>query len=592
MSNYIQSPSVRIPGISDNSQFSQWLDSQQIKFHPGLTIGESQLGGNGLFFKKVQANEQSNEEDFEILRVPRSAVFDILSLLNLLEEVKKRDRKYVGEKPIRESELIVNFLSILEPSTETRILGTYFLAFKVIQNIHEQFQGLEYFEESPLHKFDPYLSILTNTLTISFPSQTSHEDVYISKHIKLSNNLHDEYESLIEQLKILYQTKPEFDFEKLLPFETFYQIIQAIRSRTLEIPRDVESETQECAKSENMVSSEIQRRDSLDVSMALDMKTKTLVIDDSNHDYVIDVTLVPILDFANHNHYNNSYFDVDRETNDIVLKFKWDEYKKMKVDEEVEATISYSPEDDTQAFLLTYGFRPRMLSNKDYYQLNEIKLDMLDNYIEDGLLKCKWLRILPQIQLVINETEIYFNFFNNSLPLLFIEDISYNDHWPDIMMEHFQKFNNIPPDYDTHLDQQELVNLFGYQEMNYDYINGIDPIGVLYKGKPCIDDLSKILEITGYSDEEGFDKLVMRAIDFLVTYFKDKQVLIKEYENAPINNSFDSLVADYFKFQDDCITRIIAKYQQDPASLILPEEIAKPEWETQYRSQPNELSLQ
>ncbi|KAG7663719.1 CTM1 [[Candida] subhashii] len=589
MVKYIQSSDVKIPGIDDNSQLSEWIDSKNIKLHQGLKIGQSSLGGIGLFLDK-QEEEHPEEDYFEILRIPRSAVFDIVSLLNFLDELKLRDRAYIGEKPVRESELIVNFLSIVEPNTETRILTTYFNAFKTLQNIHKQFPKSQYFKESPLHKFDPYLSILTNTSTLEYPEHTEHEDKFIMKCIKADHAVHDEYESLIEQLKILYMTRTELDFEKLLPFKECFQIHQAIRSRTLEIPRDVETESAECAKTESNISENIQRRDSLDVTMALDMKTKTLVIG-NNHDYVIDVTLAPILDFVNHCHFNNAYFDVDRDTNDILLKFKKEIYDSMKMGEEIEVSICYSPEDDIQGFLFTYGFQPRMLPNKDYYQLCELQLDMLDHYIEDGLLICKWLRILPQIQLIVNQEEIYFNFYNNNLPLLFIEDITYNDQWPDIMMEHFQKFNNIPADYDTHLDQQELINLFGYQEMNYDYINGIDPIGVLYKGEPVIQDQSQLLTLTGYDQEDSFNTLVMRAIDFLIKYLKDKQILIK-CSRVGIVNSFDTMISEYQSYQDKCIDKILKKYEQDPKSLILPEEIAKSDWETQYRSPANELSLQ
>ena len=64
--------------------------------------------------------------------------------------------------------------------------------------------------------------------------------------------------------------------------------------------------------------------------------------------------MVPILDFVNHNHHSNSYFDIDRRTNDIVLKLRSN--VQMIANEKFEVTISYDPEDNIKEFLYTYGF--------------------------------------------------------------------------------------------------------------------------------------------------------------------------------------------------------------------------------------------
>ena len=76
---------------------------------------------------------------------------------------------------------------------------------------------------------------------------------------------------------------------------------------------------------------------------------------------------------------------------------------------------------------------------------NYLKLNNLDRYIPKSQYLCRWLKVLPQIQLVIkyassdtvdnansnNESNmrVYFNFFSNNLPLLFIPEIAYNAGW-------------------------------------------------------------------------------------------------------------------------------------------------------------------
>ncbi|RLV89087.1 Cytochrome c lysine N-methyltransferase 1 [Spathaspora sp. JA1] len=570
---------TKIPGISDNSQLIQWIDENEIKHHPNLTIEQSDMGGIGLFFTKSDHQEQ---EDFEVLRIPRSSVFDMLTLLVPLEQIKLRDSTYTGKIPIKESELIMNFLSILEPQTETFIIVTYFLAFKAIETIRLQFPHSDYYINSPSHKFDLYLSILSHTFTLQCAESTQHQDQFINHYISMCKKMKNEYESVVEQMKIIYQEGPT-DFEKLLTFEDCFQIFQAIRSRTLEIPRDIESDVKVHDEQTEIVD-EVDRvnRDLSDLALTLDVQTKKLY-GNNNENYVIDITLVPILDFANHSHNSNGYFDVDRSNSDVLLKL--DKKIISSLPDKFEITISYSPEDYIQDFIYTYGFLPKQ---GDHFQIIELKFDELDKYIEDGNLLCKWLRILPQVQIILNNEEIYINLNNNNLPILFIEGLSFNMYWEDLLLDHFRTFNNIPQDYDTEIDDEELQNMFAYQEANYDFINGIDPIGLLYNGKPVITDLSEILTITG--NQDNYDKLVLKTLDFTIKYIKDRVDLIKPVTKK--TNNFDEMIQQYDTFKRDVINRMIEKYNKDPTSLILPDSIAKPEWEVYYRTPARELKLE
>ena len=137
----------------------------------------------------------------------------------------------------------------------------------------------------------------------------------------------------------LYHDVPLFDIAKLLSFESYFQICQAVRSRILEIPRDAHNDIDDVVGPplkkmkareaqgeplENAVTTGLQE---LSINPEEGKSNVGSGRNDTEHtnntdDYVIDVSLVPILDFVNHNHHSNSYFDIDRRTNDIVLKLR------------------------------------------------------------------------------------------------------------------------------------------------------------------------------------------------------------------------------------------------------------------------------
>ncbi|EMG49200.1 CTM1 Cytochrome c lysine N-methyltransferase 1 [Candida maltosa Xu316] len=567
---------LKIPGVQNNTDLIQFIRDNNIEFQPGLTIEQSKLGGIGLFLTPTKTTTDYPDSDFEILRIPRDASFSLETLIKPLEETKTRDKLvYEGTVPIKESELIVNFLNTMEPNTETHIIITYFLAFKTLYNLHLKFPKMSYYKDSPLRKLDTYLNIICGTFTIKFPqTEIPHihqDDDFIMSYVDTCENLKIEYESLVQQLKILHRDQTDIDFGELLPFESCFQIYQAVRSRILEIPREYVPD--EVEGMINDITTNL-----AEVSFSLGSEDKKLVSPRSNEDYVIDISLVPILDFANHFHNNNAYFDIDRDTNDILLKLKRDRLKTEKF----EVTISYNPEDNIKDFLFTYGFHPQ-LQDCAQYQLFELKFSHLKRYVPNGDLLCKWLKILPQIQFVISDSDIYLNFFSNNLPLLFIDGISYNKDWLDLLLSHFIKFNDIPEGYDTKINGEELTNLFLYQEKESDFINGVDPIGVMFKDS-TLPNLSSILEVT----EADFDDLIDKTIEFVVNYCRDK---LKDIKTLRIKNNFDELINNYQHFQMDIFKKLIDKFEKDPRSLILPEEIAKIEWETEYRSTPRELTL-
>ena len=671
---------LHIPGVKRNGDLLYYIGDNGITFHPNLTIDRSLLGGIGLFFNPgegggneatqtpqgtiVNSNVKQSFQsvaDVELLRIPRRSTYTIHTLVRLLEELKIRDKLItidnINVPPIKESELIINFLNCMEPTTETHILITYFLAFHTIKKFRQRLSPKSpYYQESPVMQLNTYLNILSATSTIKYPADHFHkkldyisrdiDDEFVSTYCEMSQKIKLEYESLIEQLHALYHDVPLFDIAKLLSFESYFQICQAVRSRILEIPRDAHNDIDDVVGPplkkmkareaqgeplENAVTTGLQE---LSINPEEGKSNVGSGRNDTEHtnntdDYVIDVSLVPILDFVNHNHHSNSYFDIDRRTNDIVLKLRSN--VQMIANEKFEVTISYDPEDNIKEFLYTYGFFPKIVNNKigvsanfnenDNIQLFELKLNNLDRYIPKSQYLCRWLKVLPQIQLVIkyassdtvdnansnnkSNMRVYFNFFSNNLPLLFIPEIAYNAGWLDVLIPHFIKYNNIPPNCRTNIDALELVNMFLYQEKHCDYINGIDPIGVKLtttdddnvgssrKAPVLLSDLSNILQVTN----SDFEDLIKKTLEFIVTVYLNEQVehlkdqldLKKKLVMCGLANNFDELVDKYQRFKFRVFQQIIKQYKEDLSSLILPESIAKRAWETKYRTPPREF---
>lgn len=148
---------LHIPGVKRNGDLLYYIGDNGITFHPNLTIDRSLLGGIGLFFNPgegggneatqtpqgtiVNSNVKQSFQsvaDVELLRIPRRSTYTIHTLVRLLEELKIRDKLItidnINVPPIKESELIINFLNCMEPTTETHILITYFLAFHTIKS--------------------------------------------------------------------------------------------------------------------------------------------------------------------------------------------------------------------------------------------------------------------------------------------------------------------------------------------------------------------------------------------------------------------------------------------------------------------------
>ncbi|KAI5963961.1 CTM1 [Candida margitis] len=297
------SKELRIPGVDNNEVFTKWIASQHIK---GDVVIDKSFGV-GLYYR---GKNTDTADDPVILRVPSKSALNMDTLLDLLTTLKSRDKD--SDVSLKESDLIVKFLEILNPGTETIILLAYLLGFEFLRS--EGDKTSNYYLSSPLRSWDIYLDVLLSTKVFSFDDEHNENDPHASSFTELREIVFAEYEDFITQAKA---TSPDFKVTKAIPFDKFFQLFQAVRSRSLEIPKEVEG-------------------------------------GNPDSEFQTNVTLVPILDFANHNRENNAYFDVDRENNDIVLKLK---KENASQENPFEVSISYHPIDTKPEFYLTYGFK-------------------------------------------------------------------------------------------------------------------------------------------------------------------------------------------------------------------------------------------
>ncbi|KAK6461305.1 cytochrome c methyltransferase [Scheffersomyces coipomensis] len=606
---------ITIPGVYNNQRLVDWIEDNKITYHPQLSINKSKLGGIGLFFNNDVKEELEKEEDLIILTIPESCTFDYMNLLEVLKEIKIRDQTF-PDIEIKEGELIVNLLEIIEPTKETEILICYFVSMKILKEI--QNVNSIYYKQSPLRKFDIYLDILLNTKILTYPKIDKNDkvlesiinmDSFIKNHIQRCQYLKFDYDSYVGELNVLYDHDINFE-EYIIPFETYYQIVQAVRSRSLEIPHEHQEIIEQVQAIEKDVS-QLNEQSELNGNVTLEDLVNGLHVDDkeessnngeavesSADDYYTNVTLVPILDFANHTHHNNSYFDIDRSNKDIVLKLKREALNKWKQTNEkrFEITINYSPIESIQNFITTYGFIPIEKDPQDkYFQLYELQLINSNKYYPHITEMFKWLRILPQIQIVFNQDEVYFNFNDNKLPIVFAKGISYNSEWRKDAIPKFKLFNDIPIDYD--IDDDKILRILNQQETEFDVINGIEPIGIKYQGK-IIEDVNEVFEKVN-DDKEVYDQLILNSIEFIIYHVNDKLKVLKENIDTLVqsqydrdsNDSFNQMMINYFNLQIKIFNIAISKFKKDPHSLILPDELVNHEWETNYRSLPKELIL-
>ncbi|AAS52927.1 AER246Wp [Eremothecium gossypii ATCC 10895] len=142
-----------------------------------------------------------------------------------------------------------------------------------------------------------------------------------------------------------------------------------------------------------------------------------------SEDYTVSSSLVPILDFTNHScEHRNAYFDVDRESGDVLLML--DVAACAGLGDRFEVFISYCPVEELVHFKHTYGFFPRASCGTQFWHM----------FLSDTWLKeeraphgsgslfqiYSELRVLPYIELALISGQVYVNDYCSSFPELLL----------------------------------------------------------------------------------------------------------------------------------------------------------------------------
>lgn len=395
--------------------------------------------------------------DITVATISRTAIFDYELLMETLNQLKADDA-YVAK-------IVVGFLSNLLPATETEVLMCYFWAFIAAK---ESRSG------GYIEKIQPYLDVLSTT-QVDIPIGDAEDKDWF---YRILSHQYDQQKEKYE-IAILWlesEVADELSWSNKFTFDLFWQIYKAVKSRVLEIPHPVEED--------------------------LD-------------DFVTNVTLVPFLDFSNHVAANNAYFDIDRATGNVLLKL---DHLKIQ-SSPVEVCISYSPVEEIQSFISTYGFIPE---SKGQLQVFNWKLESFDElmnqynhtknvpYTKIG----KWLQIIPAVQLVLQNDKVMINLSSNPLSILFESHLSYNDNWT-------QACSN-----------DKLQQICQIQESDYEIIHSPEPWGVLYKNESFDTEIDPV--------EETLVRHVTKFIQVAAkAHLSSKQTLYHDFRNKILQKAME-----------------------------------------------------
>lgn len=344
-----------------SSVLKWFIENTGIKVHEAVNVTYSTVddpsSGFGLFVDLNVVKIQPYQETVELLRVPKTITFDIHTLLALFDDGSQFSSKHEFERANSRVKAafseFVSFPHVEEIVSETFILVFLFVLFELIKKEYELPPVLQYYLENVLLKTKIDSAAMCPDLMKTYYGQ-------YGASLMLCDQLDTLESFFVNHLK-----------EITCPSLILRQIYAAISSRCLEIPQEVDSNTD---------------------------------------DFLVNSTLVPVIDFANHdNKLQNAHFDVDRKTNDVLLLL--DVEKCASKNEPLEVFISYSPVEDLFSFIFTYGFAPST-NNKIQFMNISIDRKYLRRHAASNInlhLFFKWLNINPVIQLIKFRDQWYIN---------------------------------------------------------------------------------------------------------------------------------------------------------------------------------------
>lgn len=426
-----------------------WAAEKGINIHPDVIVDHSNLGGFGLIA------QQPLKEDTVILRIPQKCTLDLSTLLELANAMKNADKTGTVTK-------IIN-LTLTNGSnfTETAIIRNYIWALRILQGIRSS----NTLNVVGIERVDQYLDVLADTQVLDVDEQNDCSDNLVQSQIEEKRKVAADFTELIQKL-------PEV--KSVLTFKQAFQLHQAVKSRVLEIPHAIEK-----------VPTDGDGEDE----------------ENGSENFTTNVTLVPVLDFANHKFDKNAIFDVDRDTEDVILRLE----KDVATGDEV--CISYSPTKALDVFFRTYGFVP---DSEGFFKwklphLNEVISQHMGGGHQNYDYIAKWLHIYTYLFVIQGTNDaIWLDLTNFKLPLLMIPGLKYNKDWA--LKVNAEELSHM---YDGTLE--EIVGELRMQEEESDVVYGPEiAYGVTWNDKEV--SISSLIEQALGASEDGGETLIKSTI--------------------------------------------------------------------------------
>lgn len=331
-------------------------DNTDVVVHESVKICTSAVNapssGYGLFVEMT--SDHVGAETLELLRIPKKHTFDIHTLLELLFDGKQYSSNNEFQKTNHMVKSVIGALVDFEGMdgllSESTILVCYLLLCTITREKYEFPRVLCYYLENVLLKtyvcFTPeYLDLLLKYHGQYLDSQLLNQTLKILK-------------------RFFEKELPEFKLSSAV----LYQVYAAVKSRCLEIPQE---------------------------------------LDERSEDYVVNSTMVPLLDFCNHSSNPNACFDVDRKTGEVMLLL---DLKKCNPNALQEVFISYAQSPELFSFFNAYGFVPPA-QEFQFFNLSIERNFLFTQPVDRSNLRVfyKWLHINPVIQLLKHDGVWYIN---------------------------------------------------------------------------------------------------------------------------------------------------------------------------------------
>ncbi|KAG0661370.1 cytochrome c lysine N-methyltransferase [Maudiozyma exigua] len=344
--SFMSDPLERYQAESEETYFDWYVKSCGVKLESDITVSSSNVGdpasGNGLF---VENKTYEHDERDLLLRIPKKTTFAVSTIQRLLLDEShyesRSDMKELNEK-IKKIMIHVSQVAGEAFMTETIALAIFFIGFHTYTWVCPKI-------------FADYISKVLLDVEINVPitRHTLFLDAY-GHHPEVRKN-----EEVFERIKSFFGNKSthgDYDVND----KDMRHIYAAILSRILEIPVEISADSD---------------------------------------DFYTDITLVPVLDYVNHSTINPTcYFDIDRATNEILLKRNDSPYDDEKIAKQ-ELYIEYYDTVEYTKFTFTYGFIPKIRNDQTAYFNLSLERDSIPQYIR---IFYKWFDINPVIQFYKN----------------------------------------------------------------------------------------------------------------------------------------------------------------------------------------------